>query len=138
MTYSLALSDKDLAIDGSRLGIVSGLNKLKQDLDLWLKEEFSTDRFHPRFGSTLERYIGGIIEEDTVFEIKAEVLRVLTNYQQLQLQRLQTRQQAFTTDELLDEIVSVRTSVSFDSVYVDIRFKTASNQTGRVTTFLAP
>jgi hypothetical protein len=53
VSYSLAIVDGDLALQGDRLDLVFGVDKLKQDLNCWLKERYGGDRFHTNYGSIL-------------------------------------------------------------------------------------
>ena len=132
MTRSLRLENGDLAVKSSRAQLVSGEDKLKQDLDCWLKENFGSDRFHPLYGSVLDQHIGGVINNDTAFFLKSEVLRVLTNYQQLQLRRVRANPALFSPQQLLDEIVSVGTSSEYDRINVVVTYRTAKGTVGQI------
>lgn len=127
MSYSLALKNGDLATLGSVVATRSGGDKLAQDLDLWLKEIYQTDRFHPTFGSVLESYVGSIISERSKYDIVAEVHRVLTNFQNLQIRRLKNNPTKYTPNELLQSVVSVDASVNYDAVIVKIVYQTGAN-----------
>ena len=81
MSYSLAISNGDLVQQGSRLGLVYGVDKLRQDINCWLLERYGGDRFHVNMGSILQEFIGGIISESSRAEVQAEIFRVLQNYQ---------------------------------------------------------
>lgn len=116
MTFSLALVNGDLAPQGGQLQIVYGVAKLKQDMDLWIRERFGVDRFHPRYGSILEDFIGGIVEEDTGVEVTEEIMRVLRNYMAVQKFAFTSAPQAFSLSELLLDVAAVRTNVSYDTV----------------------
>jgi phage baseplate assembly protein W len=132
MSSSFLVSDGDLVLAGSELAIVSGVDKLAQDLQLWMKEVFGYDRFHPTFGSTLDSFIGLIVDQDMVFYIKSEVQRVLLNYQNSQLRAVQRNPELYSDDELLDTINSVNVVVSYDRVIVRVAVTTVSGI--RVTT----
>jgi phage baseplate assembly protein W len=71
MSYSLAVRGGDLVPEGSSLAIVWGIDKLKQDLQLWVTERYGNDRFHPGLGSILQDYIGSVISPRTQAEIEA-------------------------------------------------------------------
>lgn len=116
MSYSLAVVDGDLAPLGGQLQIVSGVAKLKQDIDLWIRERFGIDRFHPRYGSILEDFIGGIVEDDTSVEVTEELMRVLRNYMAVQKFAFTNAPQAFSLSELLLDVASIKTNVSYDTV----------------------
>jgi hypothetical protein len=126
MSYSLALENGDLHATGSRLDIVQGSAKLAQDIDLWLREAYQIDRFHPNFGSILDSYIGGVVSVSTQTEVQSEVLRVLQNYQNIQLSRFQANPQKFSPDELLNDVTGVTTQVAYDKVVITVNFTTAA------------
>lgn len=116
MSYSLAVVNGDLAPLGGQLQIVSGSAKLKQDIDLWIRERHGIDRFHPTFGSTLESYIGQIMNSDTRVEIIDELTRVLNNYQAVQLAAFKDSPQSFGLAELMAGVIAINASVSYDTV----------------------
>jgi len=135
MSYSLKLKNGDLQANGSVLGLVWGKQKLLQDVDLWLKEIYQVDRFHPTYGSVIESFIGNIIGQHAQHEIEAEIHRVLTNLQNVQLRRLKTNPMKYTPDELLHRVVSVTTAISFDTIIATVIFQSVAGavQSTRVT-----
>lgn len=126
MSYSLKITNGDLTARGSHLDIVQGVDKLIQDIDLWLREQYQVDRFHISFGSILDNFIGGVIDNTTKVEVQAEVLRVMNNYQNLQLIRFKNNPQKFSPDELLNQITSIQVNISYDKVIVSLFFTTAA------------
>lgn len=126
MSYSLALENGDLHATGSRLDIVQGSAKLAQDVDLWLREDYGINRFHPQYGSILDNFIGSVVSPNTNTEVQSEVLRVLQNYQNIQLSRFQANPQKFSASELLDDVSGVTTQVAYDKVVVTVNFTTAA------------
>ena len=77
MSYSFRIADGDLVALGNQLDLVFGVDKLKQDIDLWMRERYGGDRFHVTMGSVLQEFIGDIVSGATRAKIHAEVLRVL-------------------------------------------------------------
>lgn len=126
MSYSLALENGDLHATGSRLDIVQGYQKLSQDIDIWLREAYGINRFHPQFGSILDAYIGGVVSATTQTEVQSEVLRVLQNYQNIQLSRFKANPQKFSPDELLNDVTGVTTQIAYDKVVITVNFTTAA------------
>lgn len=126
-SYSLAVADGDLVRKGSSLALVNGIQKLKQDLQLWLTEQFAIDRFHPTMGSTLQDHIGGMITAVTQADIESEVLRVLQNYQAVQYRGLQQNPQLYSLSEILFSIDDVQVVLSFDTVLVNIQIRNAES-----------
>lgn len=134
MSYSLKITpDGDLDADTGVFGRVLGVDKLTQDLSLWLREPYGTDRFHSLYGSVLDQYIGSIINKLSEHEIKAEVVRVVNAYQQIQLSALKVNPSKYDLDELLDTVESIAVKLSYDAVYVDVKFRTALGSLGQVT-----
>lgn len=133
MSVSLAVADGDLVLRGNNLAIVWGIEKLKQDIDLWLRERFGIDRFHPSMGSTLEEYIGSPIDQNTRSEIHSEVFRVLENYQRLQERVIRQTPQKLSATELLININSINVKIEYDTVWVSVNVSNAAGQSAVVT-----
>jgi hypothetical protein len=129
MTFSLALQNGDLVQQGSSLAIVSGTAKLQQDMGLWLTERLGVDRFHPRYGSELPNFIGGVVDMTTQSKVQGEVDRVLGNYQVIQMMAFQNSPQLFSFDELLQTLTGVQVGLNFDTVSVAVSVATGSGST---------
>lgn len=132
MTFSLQVAGGDLVQQGSRLNIVSGVDKLKQDLTLWMTERYGIDRFHPGMGSNFQNYIGGIINYRTQQTVQQEATRVLDNYQKVQWRGLREAPNIYSLSELLYTINAVNVTLSFDAVMVNISVSNAVRQTTAV------
>ena len=128
MSYSLAIADGDLVQQGSQLGLVYGVDKLKQDVSLWLTESYGGDRFHVNMGSILQDFIGGVVSEATRAEVHAEVFRVLQNYQSMQLKRFKENPEKMSFSELLVSVDDILTAVQYDTVNVAVRLRNGSQQ----------
>lgn len=126
MSYSLAVQNGDLVRQGSNLAVVWGVDKLKQDLQLWVAERFAGDRFHPDMGSVLQDYIGTVISNRTKAEIEHEVMRVLDNYQKTQIYGFKRNPRLYSMSELLDAVKEVAVSVNFDTVSVSVSVRSAA------------
>jgi hypothetical protein len=134
MSISLKVVNGDLSITAGRFDLVQGTNKLIQDLTLWLTERYRDDRFHPTYGSILDGYIGGVINaNDTIVRVQSETLRVLSNYQQVQMARFREFPNKFQPSELLQSVNGVSVSLSYDKVIVLIRITTAARTTTTIT-----
>jgi len=128
MSYSLAIADGDLVQKGSQLAIVQGVDKLRQDIYLWIMERYGGDRFHVNMGSILQEFIGGIATESTQAEVHAEIFRVLQNYQAVQLRRFKENPQLLSASELLVSVDDIVTRISYDTVNVAIKLRNGSSQ----------
>ncbi|HEY6021107.1 MAG TPA: hypothetical protein VIY48_14725 [Candidatus Paceibacterota bacterium] len=130
MSLSLKVVNGDLSITAGKFDLVQGSDKLKQDLTLWLTERYRDDRFHPTYGSILDGYIGGVIDANkTIVMVQSETLRVLGNYQQIQMARFRESPSKFQPSELLQSVNGVNVSLSYDKVIVLVRITTAARTT---------
>jgi hypothetical protein len=128
VSYSLAIKDGDLVQQGSQLGLAFGLDKLVQDVQLWLMERYGGDRFHVNTGSILQEFIGGIANDSARVEVQGEVLRVLQNYQSLQLRRFKDNPQVLSTSEMLISIDDISARVKYDAVEVAVKLRNGAQQ----------
>ena len=133
MSFSLAIQNGDLAMSGSQMAIVSGTDKLVQDLTLWMVERYGIDISHPRYGSCFENYIGGIINLTTQQTIESEALRVLNNYQKVQQLALSASPTVFSLSELLASVNNVNVAISYDTVQVSVSVSNAEQTPVAVT-----
>lgn len=125
MSFSFKIKDGDLDTSTTVFGVVTGVEKLTQELSMWLREQYGIDRFHPQYGSVLDAYIGETINDQTQSEIQIEVERVLLAFSALQRQAVQANKSKYDRNELLDTIEEVRCVENLDSINVYIRFRTA-------------
>lgn len=128
MSYSLAIANGDLVQKGSRLDVMFGVDKLKQDVHCWLMEQYGGDRFHVNMGSILQEFIGGIASESTRVEVQAEIFRVLQNYQGMQLKRFKENPEKMSASELLVSVDDIRATLSYDTIRVTIKLRNGTNQ----------
>ena len=128
MSYSLAIVDGDLAKRGSQLSLVFGVNKLEQDVNCWLLEQFGGDRFHVNMGSILQEFIGSVVSGSTRVEVQSEILRVLDNYQAMQLRRFKENPQKLSLSELLMSVDDVEVTVSYDAVWAAVKIRNGSSE----------
>lgn len=133
MSYSLLIADGDLVLRGSNLAIVSGIEKLKQDLQLWVLERFGGDRFHPDMGSIMQDMIGGVIDQSSVDLIRNELFRVLDNYQRLQFKALKETPSLFSRSELLFAIDDINIGVGYDRITATVKVRSAADDTSTIT-----
>ena len=125
MSYSLQIKSGDLNLGGpGGLAVVTGTQKLVQDLRNWILEAQGTDPMHPEFGSTLDgeimpdgsyqdNFIGTTIDSFQILNVEAELRRILYAYQQNQVNKLQAEQiqysgkNTFAAGEILYSIDAV-------------------------------
>ena len=128
MSFSLQVANGDLVQSGSQMGIVANIDKLRQDMTLWLAERIGIDRFHPAMGSQLQNYIGGIINFNTQSMVFNEAMRVLDNYQRVQFQSFRQNPSNFSLAELLYAINNINVNVGYDSVNIAVSVANAQQQ----------
>lgn len=131
---TLALVNGDLMLAQGGYLLYSGSDRIKQDLTLALLEEFGSDRFHPRWGSVIMRYIGNPITPQLEALVRAEVTRVVQNY--IAIQQAEVLRDSvvdvkgrFTTSDVVRNIAAIRTSVQMDRVNVLLALETLARQT---------
>lgn len=133
MTTSFAIDKTgDLIVKSSKVQLVSGTDKLKQDIFTWITEAYGVDRFHPFYGSTMTSYIGQLNTLDNAFRIEIEVSRVLSNLQRYQKSLYDIEPGRFQPDELLDTVIDISAEPELDSLNLHIVFATANQETHSV------
>lgn len=140
MSVSLAVVNGDLAIGpGRRFETVSGQQKLKQDLMLWVLERFGQDPSYVGYGSHLDEFIGSIASVDVTNEIRNEILRLLQQYQALQYNKVRTEtvqllgKSTLSADEIINTIDSVNVKVTATLVLAQVRLTTLSGANLKLT-----
>lgn len=107
MTYSFQLQNGDLnPIGQGGVAVVTGTNKLAQDLRNWILSPVGSNPLHLDYGSSLDggmstdgafvpSMIGSLNGSDVALQVEAELRRVVYAYQQQQGARLLADQQAY-------------------------------------------
>lgn len=135
MSWSLQLRGGDLVLDGTRLGSVTGSNKLIQDLRCTILERMGTDDSHPWFGSLIDGGIQNGQEVPTLIassnwsyvmlQIEAEIRRIADLHQKSQIQRLERDKSTYgkptlTSSELLMGIGDIQFYQAQDNMLIQI------------------
>jgi phage baseplate assembly protein W len=134
-----ALVHGDLVLDGSGgYALLSGADRIRQDLSLALLEEYGSDRFHPKYGSVVKSYLGNVIDENLPQLVKAEVNRVVIAYiglQQAEVLRDSTVDIAgrFNTSDVIRNITSIDVHAAYDTIYVAATLETLARETITIT-----
>jgi len=144
MTWSFQIKNGDLNFAGpGGFAIVTGTQKLIQDLRNWLLEPRGSDPFHSEYGSTLDGgtlgdgsmvppSIGGMFTGEDLLNIEVEIRRILTLYQQQQASRIKTEnirysgKNTYSRGEILHTVQDVDIRQSGDTAIVRISLITAS------------
>lgn len=131
---TLALSHGDLVLGPGGFQMISGANKIRQDVALALGEEYGNDPYHPQWGSVLIQYIGQPVTPDTDLLVQSEVNRILQQYmanQQAMLNQAATNNQptTMTTADVIQSVDAVTASAQYDTIQVVIQLTTMAGQT---------
>lgn len=141
MSKSFKIENGDFVISGRSYATVAGKDKLFQDLKLWILERIGTDPATPTYGSTLdggvingqlvESMIGQSLSQGRIDAVKAEVSRLLEQYQQNQVEKMRLEVIEFrgshtlSPDEILYQIESIDAAqLQGDTILVRVACKT--------------
>lgn len=126
---TLELRNGDLVLGPGGFGMVSGAAKVKQDLGAIVREALGTDRFHPRFGSVMEDYVGRYQDAESVMLIKGELHRLVQNYMMVQTEQItadmaERRRPRYAPDEIVSSVQSVQVQHRYDRINVKVVVRT--------------
>ena len=131
---TLALSDGDIALNGNAYAMVEGIDRVKQQIGLCLRELYGTDRFHPRWGSVLPAWIGrAIVDSSLPIEMKAEMSRVVRNFVNSQNAAIERRalrgfKPVILPNEIITNITSITTEQRQDVIIAKMVLQTAGGR----------
>lgn len=130
---TLAIEHGDFVIGAGGFVTVDGPSKVKQDLAVAVREPYGSDRFHPRWGTLLHEYIGLAANDEMDMRVRAEVTRVIQNYQfsqgqVLERDTMQGRRSRYSTGELVDAITAIEVRQEFDRYRVKVTLRTLGRQ----------
>lgn len=154
MSWSLRVSNGDLVLDGTKFGTVANENKLLQDFRHFILERMGTDLDHPWYGSLIDggikpngQEVESIIAETNWSTIKlrieADIRRIGTQYQRMQLERAKSDRNRYNRSTLsLGEILAAINEITFaqqaDALYVNIFVQSGRGKDEVVELQLAP
>lgn len=127
------IASGDLVIGRGGYALVSGTDKLRQDLSVMVREPYGVDRFHRLWGSLLDSMIGGVIDKYASSTVSSEVYRLLNNYAAIQKDQMTAssvngRKPQFSNAEVIAEIRSVDVRQALDRLYVRATVLTLSGE----------
>ena len=126
---TLLLNDGDIVLDSGSYETVTGPAKLRQDLDLAMREPLGIDRFHPHWGSLLPTMVGDPITPTHTTQIEGEVRRILENYIAVQRDRMARdarngRRPRYASGEVIDRVASIQVRPEWDAVHLRAEIRT--------------
>jgi phage baseplate assembly protein W len=133
--YSIKFTNGDIDLSDRRGVVITGREKLIQQLTNWLTEAYGVDRFHPAYGSKLQSMVGAANTDAFLRELEDEVRRTIEKYMQIQAEGLSANPQLYDKDEVIYQILSVSASYeSISSVSISIFVQTLSGANVEVST----
>lgn len=131
---TLALASGDLVVGHGGHALISGSQKIRQDLALALGETLGHDRFHRSWGSTLPAFIGQNIDSSTNAAIRAEAQRVVAQYISVHDDYIQADQVAggrsrFGTADVVGDVTAISATQNFDTIKVQVSLRTLAGTT---------
>jgi phage baseplate assembly protein W len=134
---TLALYSGDLMLAQGGYQLYSGVDRIRQDLQLALREEYGSDRFHPKWGSIIMRYIGQIQSPHLEALVRAEINRVLQNYIAVQNAEVLRDSQVdvknrFTTSDVVRRVTGLVTNMHLDRIDVALALETLSREVVKI------
>ena len=150
MSKSFQIVNGDLALGERRsYAVVSGKQKLLQDLKLWVLERIGTDPSTPTYGSRLDggiidgqeipSYIGEVMTAANIAGIRTELINLITAFQQVQYEKIRTETLMFNgkntleEGEVLDTIDSVDVRAVGDRVLAQVRITSLAGESFKLT-----
>jgi hypothetical protein len=128
---TLALFNGDIMPAQGGYFMFTGVDRIRQDLTLALREEYGSDRFHPKWGSVVRQFIGNVITPQLQALVQAEVNRVVQNYILIQQSEVLRDSQVdvkgrFSTADVIRAVRSISTTANTDRVDVRLALETMS------------
>lgn len=150
MSKSLAVVNGDLVIAAGRsFGTVSGREKLLQDLRLWVMEKMGLDPSTPTYGNILdgsitdgierEGFIGQLMSQDNLNEIRNVIIDLLQRYQTMQFEKIRNEtlqylgENTLEEGEVLERIDSVEVKAIGTTALVQVKITTLDEQSFKLT-----
>jgi hypothetical protein len=106
------LTNGDLSLSNGNYDMVTGSDKLVQDLGVATQFPYQADPYHPRYGSIMQSFIGKMANNATSTLVVSEMMRIINNYMSVKMIQLRTAVNAgqtspFSPEELISDVKSV-------------------------------
>lgn len=127
--YTIKFKDGDWDFTNNRSGnVITGKEKLVQQLSLWIDESLGIDRFHPEYGCNLQNLVGSINSQETIKTVENELARVIQDYMDYQAIEFDKHPQDWSKEEVVAALLSIQSEIIDDSLYCDIFVRTLANE----------
>ena len=133
--YGLKITNGDLAVMGDgNCVLVTGRERLVQEISHWLLEPLGTDSLYNRFGSTLDQIIGSPMLPEYMAEVRSEVGRVLQNYMAYQTRRMNEDRlkgedvflRNWSDEDIVDVLDGISVKAVADTLKVTVKLTTVA------------
>jgi hypothetical protein len=99
-----------------------------------VREPLGQDRFHPRWGTILEEFVGRAIGKETSTYIRSEIQRLVQNYIVVQTTQIERDQRAgrksrYRPSEILTGASNIQIQQSYDRINVRVTLETENGET---------
>ena len=133
------VSNGDFVLSNGGFSLVDGSDKIQQDLGIATRTPYNSDRFHPRYGSVLDNYVGAPVQAGTEALIKSEITRVINNYQAVQTANMNVyitngQQPPYSQNDLVAGVKSITVTQDYDTFDVAAVVSTLSGSQTNVQT----
>ena len=126
MSFDLKIKNGDIVLDDSgSLSLVSGNQKIRQDIVKILLTNFGDNKFHPKYGSNVAALKIGEVADQKIIEmdIKRSAEEAIRNL--ISLQRSQARSQYLSVSETIVDISNISTERDTDdprlyNIYISV------------------
>lgn len=139
---TIQVTGGDIAVRGDGDVVkLTGAERIKQELTLWILEPIGTDVMYPGFGSTIHTYIGQPITEETLAEVRAEVSRIVDNYIAYQTQfmdgyqsrSMQVFLDSWTNADVIRSVDLIDVSAVADTCTISVQLTTVGGESVAIT-----
>ena len=102
-------------------------------MGIMVREPLGVDRFHPRWGTILEDFIGEPISQESEMRVRAEIQRLIQNYVVMQTRQIQAdhdagRRPRFRPSEIVTDVAGIDIQQRYDRLNVRVHLLTASGE----------
>lgn len=142
---TLKIVNGDLAVlgDGNTVRL-TGAERIKQELTMWILEPLNTDVMYPGFGSRMGDFVGSPATEESLSMIRTEVIRIVDNYiayqkRQLDICRESNAQDflsAWSASDVIEKVEGVRVVAVADTCKIDVQLVTVGGSTINISEML--
>lgn len=127
--YTISLNDAgDLDFTNRHGKVITGRDKLIQQLTIWISEELHIDRFHYNYGSRLESMIGSPMHQEALDNAVDEVRRVVVAYMSMITPLFEEHPENYSKEEIPAQLLYIDGAFEgMDTIRVKLTLRTLAN-----------